>query len=146
MPETGVNLLDDVTLIFMKPDSLISLQVLPGELAICKLSSKETIPAWTSHSSFLSITRTPDELSVTCDHRLVPVGVTSEAPWRALRIKGTLDFSLTGILSSLSAPLAKNGISIFVVSTFSTDYLLVKTDTLTKAVSVLTESGFEVSE
>lgn len=92
-----------------------------------------------------AITRTRDELSIVCPQADVPPSTFSEPEWRALKVAGPLDFSLTGVLASLAAPLADAGISIFALSTFDTDYLLVKSDVLALAVEVLRRAGHSVA-
>ena len=91
--------------------------------------------------SFLSITYTQDELSLVCWDAQVPDDVKCERAWRALKVQGPLDFALTGILSSLSTPLSEHGIAIFAVSTFDTDYILVKEEKLSYATEVLEQHG-----
>jgi uncharacterized protein len=93
---------------------------------------------------FFSITRTADELSVVCAERDAPKDAKVEGGWRAMKVEGTLDFSLTGVLASISAPLADAGVSIFVVSTYETDYVLVKEASLMKAVPALEAAGHSV--
>jgi hypothetical protein len=122
----------------------ISLVVLPGVFSICKLSADSALPAWVKNSPFCSITKTQDELSIVCEAQFVPAEVKQEGPWRAFRVKGTLDFGLTGILASIANPLAESAISIFAVSTFDTDFILVKQSELEKAVRCLKESQFKV--
>lgn len=124
----------------------LCLEIVPELLSICRLSPDCAIPRWASESRYFSVTRTPDELSIVCEQRLVPPDVKCEPNWRALRIKGTLDFALTGFLSSTSSPLSKAGISIFAISTFDTDYVLVKNDLLDQAKNVLIEAGFQINE
>lgn len=114
---------------------------MPGTFAICRLDSDAPIPEW-AHIGFFSITRTPDELSIVCKEEIVPEGVTGEKGWRCLQVMGPLDFALTGILASLAAPLAEAGISIFAISTYDTDYFLVKE--LNRAIAVLSNSGHNV--
>lgn len=92
-----------------------------------------------------SITRTADELSVVCAEATVPQRVQAERGWRALRVEGPLEFSLTGVLASLAVPLAEAGISIFAISTFNTDWLLVQSVRLGEAVEALRDAGHEVS-
>jgi len=92
----------------------------------------------------VSVSRSRDELSVTCPARLVPGGIASEVGWTCLRVVGPLDFSEIGILASLAAPLAANGVGIFVVSTFDTDYLLVKSAALETAIATLVDAGHSV--
>jgi hypothetical protein len=95
---------------------------------------------------FWSITRTEEELSVVCPEAHVPPEVKRETGWRALKVEGPLDFSLTGILASLTAPLAEEKVSVFAVSTYDTDYLLVKGEQLEKAIRALREEGYEIKE
>lgn len=97
-------------------------------------------------SSFLSITRTPDELSIISSTTDVPAGARAEAGWRCLKVEGPLAFEMTGVLASLSAPLARAGVPIFVVSTFDTDYVLVKAEDLEKACSALRGEGHVIAD
>jgi hypothetical protein len=117
------------------------LRLLDGELAILQLPPDATTPAWLNFSAMplVSVTHTADELSVVCPLSEVPVGMTCEAGWRAFVVEGKQDFSAVGILSSILSPLARAGISIFSISTFDTDYILVRIDVLEKAGSVLRE-------
>ena len=92
------------------------------------------------------MTRTEDELSVVCPEEYVPEDVSREPGWRALRLEGPLDLSMVGILSSVAAPLAEAGASIFAVSTFDTDYVLVKGSQLDLAVDTLRENGHRVED
>ncbi len=124
----------------------LSLIVQPYRLAVCRLTPENSLPGWAAKSRFLSLTCSEDELSLVCEHALVPAGVQNESGWRALKIAGPLDFNLTGILASLLAPLAQAGISIFALSTYDTDYVLVKEDNLAQAVEVLQRTGFEFLE
>jgi uncharacterized protein len=118
--------------------SRLTLAVLPERLAICRLEADTKIPKWALKNSILnSITGTPDELSIVCPEADVPAKVRAEKGWIAFKVEGPLDFSLTGILASLAGPLAEADISIFTVSTFETDYVLVKTEKLDEAVKVL---------
>jgi len=116
---------------------------LPDTFAICRLAASAPIPAW-ARGDFLSITRTRDELSIVCAQPNVPAGIRCERDWCALQVVGQLDFALTGILASLSAPLADAGISIFALSTFDTDYVLVKARDLENAIRVLREAGHKI--
>lgn len=96
-------------------------------------------------SGFFSETRTPQELSIVCEMGRVPRGVMKEGGWRAMVVEGHLDFSLTGILAALTAPLAATGISIFGLSTYDTDYVLVRDRDLPRAVLALRKAGHTVS-
>ena len=122
----------------------LRLSPLPGDYAVCRLSGSDPIPGWAYDGDISSVTRTADELSIVCRQAGVPAGVSCEAGWRCLRVVGTLDFSLTGVLASLASPLAEAGISIFVISTFDTDYLLVKEENLARARDVLAAHGHAV--
>ncbi len=93
---------------------------------------------------FVSITRTSEELSIVCPQRQVPAKIRRQEGWRAMKVKGPLDFSLTGILSSLATPLAQEGVSVFAISTYDTDYLLVKEKDLERAIGVLVNRGHRV--
>ena len=124
----------------MKP---LTLSVLPDTFAICRLDARAPIPAW-ARGDFVAITRTRDELSIVCAQANVPDGIACERDWRALRVEGKLDFALTGVLASLSAPLADAGISIFALSTFDTDYVLVKARDLEKGIYALENAGFQI--
>jgi hypothetical protein len=118
----------------------LTLELLADNFAICRLEPSVPIPDWT-HGDFVSITRTGDELSIVCRQDRVPGDVKAEYSWRCLRIAGNLDFSLVGVIASLTSVLAGAGISVFVISTFDRDFLLVKESDLKKAVAVLEEAG-----
>jgi hypothetical protein len=124
--------------------SHLQLKILPETLAISRLSPNDEIPTWAASGSFFSFTRTADELSIVCEQAHVPTNVKCEKDWRCLKVKGPLDFGLTGILASLASPLAEAKISIFAVSTFDTDYLLIKQENLKKALTVLNGVGHEI--
>lgn len=120
----------------------MQLIVLPDNLAVCRLSPSEDVPIWVwREKSLLSVTFTADELSVVCASENVPNDVQCERDWRAMKVQGPLEFSLTGILASLAGPLAEAGIAIFALSTYDTDYILVKEDVLQQAVTVLRQYG-----
>jgi uncharacterized protein len=93
----------------------------------------------------MSITRTADELSVVCAEDAVPADIRAERGFLCLAVTGPLDFAATGILASLAAPLAEAGISIFVLSTFDTDLLLIRQALLPQAVAVLRAAGHHLS-
>lgn len=122
-----------------------SLTVLPFSLAVCSLPVGDPLPEWIDPARFFSLTRTSDELSLVCEQAFVPPGVRCEPGWRALRVAGTLDFSLTGVLTALLAPLAAAGISIFALSTYDTDYILVREASLDQAVQALRDAGHRVT-
>jgi hypothetical protein len=125
------------------------LEVLPGEFTIVRLDAGAALPPWIDPAAeFLSITRTPEELSIVCESSRVPAEITSEIHakrgWRCMKVEGPLDLSLTGVLSSLAEPLARAGIPIFAISTFDTDYLLVKAANLEAATAELKAVGHVV--
>jgi hypothetical protein len=122
----------------------LTLSVLPDTFAICRFDPAAPIPSWVTQREFVSITRTRDELSIVCAQHAVPDGIRCERDWRALKVEGKLDFALTGILASLAAPLADAGISILAISTFDTDYLLVKEMHLSRAIQVLSAAGHKI--
>jgi hypothetical protein len=122
----------------------MNLVVLEDELAVARLGPTDAIPAWAAQGSLSSVTRTPEELSVVCAGAGIPPDVPAERGWRALRVAGRLDFSLTGVLASIVAPLAAAKVSVFVVSTYDTDYILVREPSLAAAVRCLTAAGHEV--
>jgi uncharacterized protein len=120
---------------------MLTLTVLPEAFAICRLSSDEAVPEWAMLGEFVSITHTSDELSIVCAEENVPSDVKADRGWRALKVAGPLDLTLTGVLASLATPLAAAQINIFAISTFDTDYLLVKEYNLDRACAVLRQAG-----
>jgi len=118
----------------------LQLELLAGTFAVCRLDPGATVPPWAA-GSFVSLTRTDAELSVVCPADGVPAGVPAEGGWRALRVRGPLGFGMTGVLASLASPLASSGVSIFVVSTYDTDYLLVQERDLDRARHALVRAG-----
>ena len=119
----------------------LTLELLPDVYSICRLDPQADIPSWVLEGDFLSITRTKNELSLVCSQERVPHVVECEKGWRCIMVRGPLDFSLVGILASLTSSLAEVGISIFAISTFETDYLLVKVENLRRALLKLEEAG-----
>jgi hypothetical protein len=122
------------------------LTVLGERLSICRLDAGEEVPAWATKAPFFSVTRTQDELSVVCLEDVVPKSISLERGWRALKLEGTFDLSMVGILASVASPLAEAGASIFVVSTFDTDYVLVREEQLDLAIDTLRACGHRVSD
>jgi uncharacterized protein len=124
----------------------LSLRVLAGELAICRLPADAPAPTLPADAPLFSITRTPGELSIVCPLADAPADAGVEPGWRALQVAGPLDFALTGILAAIAAPLAQAGISIFATSTYDTDYVLVREGALPAALEALRQAGHAVSE
>jgi hypothetical protein len=127
------------------PSPGLLLNLLPTRLAVCRLGAQEPLPPW-PRGELTAITRTADELSIMCAEDCVPPGIQIEAGWRALKVAGPLDFSLTGILAAIASPLAVAKISIFALSTYDTDYVLVKEAHLAAAIRVLSLAGHTVVE
>ena len=122
----------------------MELKKLPDALTVCKLARPED--ADVSKDLFF-LSRTDEEISLVCRTEDTPENTLArEDGWRAFRIQGVLDFSLIGILSRLSAILAENGIGIFAVSTYNTDYILVKKENFDRAMNVLSEAGYHFRE
>ena len=125
-----------------------TLSVLKGRFNILRLEKDSKVPSEVFESDFVSITQTPDELSVVFRESNVqssiPSGIRAERGWSCLKVEGPLDFGLTGILAGISSILAENGVSIFAVSTYDTDYILVRETDLVRAVRALIEGGYEI--
>jgi len=122
------------------------IRLLPHTYAVCRLEKNAPAPDWGTRGLFFSITRTEEELSVVCPDAHVPRGVKREGGWRVLKVEGPLNFSLTGVLASLTAPLARKRITVFALSTYDTDYLLVKEEKLEEAIQALREEGYAVKK
>ena len=121
----------------------LTLEPLPGRYAVCRLEPTSPLPPWAT-GPFVSLTRTADELSVVCSDDDVPPDIRVERDWRCLRVAGTLDFGMVGVLAGLVGPLAAAGVSVFAVSTFDTDYFLVKDQDLWRVGDVLRNAGHAV--
>jgi hypothetical protein len=116
------------------------------KFAVARLAPDAPIPDWATMAAIFSITRTADELSIVAPEAAVPGDVRAERGWRALKIAGPIDFALTGVLASVLQPLAEARIGIFAISTFDTDYVLVRAETLTSTIAALRAAGHEVRE
>jgi hypothetical protein len=124
----------------------VTLDLLAEPFAVCRLPPDAAVPEWaTAPGPFLSISRSADELSITAPERAVPAAVRAERNYRALRVRGVLAPELVGILLSIAEPLAKAGVSIFAVSTFDTDYVLVKARDLAAALDALRGAGHQIA-
>jgi hypothetical protein len=123
----------------------MKLVVLEDEIAVARLDPHAPTPAWAAEGSVSSVTRTAEELSVVCAAAGVPTEVQAERGWRCLRVAGRLDFSLTGVLASIAGPLAVGKVSLFALSTYDTDYVLVREQDLTVAIECLRAAGHEVA-
>ncbi|HEX4545559.1 MAG TPA: ACT domain-containing protein [Candidatus Acidoferrum sp.] len=120
------------------------LTLLPERFAISRLAADAPIPSWAIEGPFFSLTHTDDELSVVCELSRVPAGVESQLGWRVLRVRGPFVLSEIGVLSALASPLARAKLSLFAISTFDTDYLLVAAETLAAAIVALEQAGHTI--
>jgi hypothetical protein len=125
---------------------LLKLIILAQRLAVCRLDFNAPIPGWAGGESFLSISRTRDELSVICEEHLVPPGAQASRGWRGFKIVGPLDLDLVGILVSVAVPLAQSNVGILPVGTYETDYILVRDRQLNDAIKALRFAGFDLVE
>jgi uncharacterized protein len=116
-------------------------RVLPERLAVCQLAADAPVPSWAQEGGFFCVTRSTDELSIVCEDHRVPEGVRAERGWVALKLEGPFPFSMTGVLVSFLRPLAEAKIPIFAISTFDTDYVLVKREDLERAKKSLVTAG-----
>ena len=127
----------------MNRNMQIELEILPDELTVCQVRDLSDIDL---NCDFYFIGRTDREISLVCPTRDTPANTLNrEDGWRGFRISGTLDFSLVGILSRLSGLLAENGVGLFAVSTYDTDYILVKRESFRKAIDILTKAGYTLA-
>ena len=122
----------------------LELTVLPERFAISRFAADAPIPPWATQGPFFSVTRTGDELSLVTELSTVPAGIQSQPGWRVLKVHGPFVLSEIGVLASLAAPLAEEKISLFTVSTFDTDYLLVASETLPAAIAALERVGHTI--
>ncbi len=116
--------------------------VLEGRFAICRLAPDSPAPQWAS-GVFHSVTRTTNELSVVCAEERVPAGVQGGLGWACLQLEGRFPFEMTGVLAAILNPLAAAEIGIFAISTFDTDYILIKADRVQAAEESLRRAGHE---
>lgn len=115
-----------------------------GVYSVCQLAPDASIPAIANVSGLLSITRTRDELSIVCESQSAPTDCRArQNDFRVLEVEGPLDFSMTGVLSKFLSPLAASQISVFTISTYNTDYVLLRSHDLDRAIGVLDEAGIE---
>ena len=119
------------------------LTLLPDTFAIVRLPPTDDVPKWAT-GSFVSITRTADELSIVCRETAVPAGSHADRGWQCLKLEGPIPLKTVGVASEFTSLLAKAGVSVFLISTFDTDYLLVKGDAFEKAADALRGGGHSV--
>ena len=128
---------------------MLDLDLLPEEYAVCRLPAGSPLPASLTNGpdekTVISLSWTPEELSVICPADRVPPDAVVDTAWRCLRVVGPLDLALTGVLASLIGPLADARVNIVTFSTYATDYLLVPTVRLTEAVNTLAAAGHRIT-
>ena len=117
---------------------------IPGSFAICRLAPDALPPQWTTTATFTSITRSEDGLSIVCPAEQAPDHARCEAPWICFKLEGPLPFSQSGVLASFIDPLAERGVPIFAISSFDTDYILVKEESAATALATLKDAGHEL--
>jgi len=122
----------------------LRIRVLPQRCAVSRLAPDAPIPEW-ARGAFVSVTRTAAELSVVCDEAGVPADVAAQRGWRALEVEGPIPFETTGVAAAIAAPLAEAKVSVFMVATFDTDYVLVKAESLDDALAALNRAGIEIA-
>jgi hypothetical protein len=123
----------------------MKLVLMAEPLAICRLEANAPWPEWAKGEGLVALIRDAEELSVICPERHLPKAQAAVTGWRALRVSGPLDFSLVGVMATLTTPLAQAGVSLLAVSTYSTDYLLVREGDLARALEALLRAGHQVS-
>jgi len=124
----------------------LTLSLLQEKFAVCRFDPRVEVPAWSMKGEFFSITRTSDELSIVCPESNVDEAIQCEKGWACLKLEGPFAFSLTGVLNSVTGPLARAGVSIFAISTFDTDYVLVKEGALEEAAEALSRAGHHIQK
>jgi uncharacterized protein len=128
---------------------MLDLELLGDDYAVCRLPVGAVVPgallAYASRGGVVSVTWTPDEVSIMCPAAQAPAGASIETPWRCLRVAGPVNLALTGILAAIVSPLADARVNIFAFSTYDTDYLLVPSVRLAEAISALTAAGHRVN-
>jgi hypothetical protein len=122
----------------------LRLALLPEPVAICRLPPDAGIPGWATSATHWSVTRTPDELSIVCPEVIVPADVQASRGWRALRVEGPVPLDQTGVLASITGPLAAAHVSLFVLATFDTDYVLIPAAQRNAALAALDAAGHEI--
>jgi hypothetical protein len=120
------------------------ISVLKDGYKVCRLNAFDGVPDWALETPLSSVTRTAEELSIVCPDQVAPKEMQTEQEWKCLKIHGPLGFDEVGIISGLTKVLADANISVFVLSTFETDYILVKSMNIDQAAKVLADMGHEV--
>ncbi len=122
----------------------LELTLLEQPFAVSRLAADAPLPAWATQGPFFSVTRTRDELSIVCELDRVPVGIQSQPNWRVFQVHGPFALTEIGVLATLATPLSEARLSLFVISTFDTDYLLVASEALSAAIDALERAGHKI--
>jgi len=128
----------------MKSNLTLNLSIEPGRWAVCRFAPGTDCSLLQEH--LFTAVWTPEETSVVCRYESAPAAVPTQGPFAMLKVQGPLDFSLTGIMAALTKPLADAGVSVFTISTYDTDYLLIGEAKLGEAINALRAAGFQVTE
>ena len=123
----------------------LQLSLLKDKYGICTLPNTAPIPDWALTQSLASITRTEKELTIVCRLEILPSQYQSDLNWRCFKIDGSFDLNQIGVISSISSPLADAGISIYVISTYDTDYFLIQEHNLKQTISTLSDIGHNIT-
>jgi hypothetical protein len=121
----------------------MNITLLEGRFAVCRLGADDAVPGW-ARGALVSITRTSEELSVICEEAAMPEGVRAEGGWVCLKVLGPIPFQTVGLAAAISGALAEAGISVLIVGTFDTDYVLVKEEVSARAIEALGAGGFSM--
>ena len=124
--------------------TILTMKLLKDKYGVCRFDKNEQVPSWALKGDFYSITKTEDELSVVCLEENINGNIKYEDNWRVLKIEGPLDFSLVGILAKISGLMADNSISIFAISTYDTDYILIKNDKIENAINIFENNKYKI--
>ncbi|MBU3136070.1 ACT domain-containing protein [Clostridium gasigenes] len=122
----------------------LTMKLLKEKYGVCRLDKANSIPNWAIEGEFYSITKTEDELSIVCLQESIPTDIKYEKDWKVLKVEGPLDFALVGILACISSLMASQGISIFAISTYDTDYILIKEKDIDNAIELLLNDKYAV--
>jgi hypothetical protein len=138
------NIVYHVSMATTQAPASLALELLPDRLAICRLDPEQADFDWDPGAGLLSVTFTDDEVSVVCDEAVAPADAEVSRGWRCLRVEGPLDLGMVGVLAALAGALASAGVSVFALSTFDTDHLLVRDAQLEQAIASLRSAGHAV--
>jgi uncharacterized protein len=129
----------------MTSQHVLALDLLPGRFALCRLGAADAVPDWAlAGRRFVTVSRTPQELSIVCDAEVVPAGAAALADYRALRVRGPLALDTVGVIAALAPPLAGAGIPLLPIATHDTDYLFLREADLARGIAALEQAGHRI--